>query len=122
MSSTNNTNSRSRMSSTKYKQNFSSRSILVNILGSGGLFEGDMKLTGDQLLALKWGTVGTHGDFGRVTYFSFFDRKHNSKSKKLKHQGKCREANTESSKCHHWEQLHLAWQHRQVDFNCYILT
>ena len=36
------------------------------------MFEADMKLSEDQLLALKWGTLGTHGDFGRVTYFSSF--------------------------------------------------
>jgi len=31
------------------------------------MFEADMKLSEDQLLALKWGTLGTHGDFGRVS-------------------------------------------------------
>ena len=33
-----------------------------------GLFEGDMRLTGDQLLALQRGTLETHGDLEGVTY------------------------------------------------------
>ena len=32
-----------------------------------GLFEGDMRLTGDQLLALQRGTLETHGDLEGVT-------------------------------------------------------
>jgi len=34
--------------------------------GEDGLFEGDMKLTKDQLDALKSGSLETHGDLGRV--------------------------------------------------------
>ena len=34
-----------------------------------GLFEGDMRLTGDQLLALQRGTLETHGDLEGVTYY-----------------------------------------------------
>ena len=33
-----------------------------------GLFEGDMRLTGDQLLALQRATLETHGDMEGVTY------------------------------------------------------
>jgi len=35
--------------------------------GKDELFEGDMKLTEDQLLALKWGSLETQGDLGRVS-------------------------------------------------------
>ena len=45
-------------------------SNVINV--SDGLFEGDMKLTADQLLALKMGTLETDGDSGRVTCFSSF--------------------------------------------------
>ena len=73
-----------------------------------GLFEGDMRLTGDQLLALQRGTLETHGDLEGVTYshiVSYFYQKFS---------GICQRA---IRQCNHWDQLPLAEQHRQVHFN-----
>ena len=44
----------------------------MNIEGDDGLFEGDMRLTEDQLSALKHGSLEPRGDLGRVTYFLTF--------------------------------------------------
>ena len=84
----------------------------TKIEGDDGLFEGDMRLTDDQLDALKWGSFEPRGDLGRVTRFPtfFFFRKYNSKSQKL--EGNC--GQNAISKRHHWGQIPLAKQHSQV--------
>ena len=71
-----------------------------------------MRLTDDQLDALKWGSFEPRGDLGRVTRFPtfFFFRKYNSKFQKL--EGNC--GQNAISKRHHWGQIPLAKQHSQV--------